>query len=249
MDQSYSPCSICGIFMRKGSQKNKHQNTHTNIFGWQCSVCGGRFDTKRDRKRHENSNQLSKLFNVGFRLVDVQELARSSQASRIRPDNRDATIEELRCIMRSNPQEPKKVSKQSHSTLRAPKREQVEALRLDDSDDENDRWESKSLPEPSTRSIPVSMSISTGFVANNPPQPEEEKEQSKENLVMLELIKKPQFLYYDYKTFTEFTTNFVSFGKFTERVNEMGFRSAVVIANELDHGTIRHLKSPRFLIP
>ncbi|KAI6237686.1 hypothetical protein M3Y95_00291400 [Aphelenchoides besseyi] len=47
--------------------------------------------------------------------------------------------------------------------------------------------------------MPVSALISTAPVAIDASEPEETTEQSKENLVMLELIKKPQLLYYDYK--------------------------------------------------
>ncbi|KAI6185541.1 hypothetical protein M3Y98_00035300 [Aphelenchoides besseyi] len=49
--------------------------------------------------------------------------------------------------------------------------------------------------------------------------------------------------------FEQFATDVVLFGTFMERVNGMGFRSALVLANEVDQATIRHLKSPRFLIP
>ncbi|KAI6180424.1 hypothetical protein M3Y98_00718400 [Aphelenchoides besseyi] len=179
---------------------------------------------------------------------------------------------------------------------------------FEQSDNETGRSEPQHIPAPG------SMLISTGFAATNPLESEDER--SKETLVMMELGKRPQFIYYDYKTlhskfsslpasiwansancelmvirldssewtgnvdlngllgrftlndrfgyfvvyakpgaqhlaqqFGQFTTSFVSFGTFSEHVNGMGFRSALIIGSELDHVTIRHLKSPRFLIP
>ncbi|KAI6199067.1 hypothetical protein M3Y96_00587200 [Aphelenchoides besseyi] len=179
---------------------------------------------------------------------------------------------------------------------------------FEQSDNETGRSEPQHLP------VPGFMPIPTGFAASDPLASEDER--SKESLVLMELIKRPQFLYYDYITlyskfaslpasiwvnsancalliirsdssewtgtvdldepvcrftlsdrsgyflvfakpgaqhlaqqFGQFTTNFVSFGTFMQRVNEMDFRSALIIANGLDQATIRHLKSPRFLVP
>ncbi|KAI6185570.1 hypothetical protein M3Y98_00038200 [Aphelenchoides besseyi] len=179
---------------------------------------------------------------------------------------------------------------------------------FEQSQDETGRPESRNFPAPG------SMLILAGFAATNPLASEDER--SKESLLLMELIKRPQFLYYDYITlyskfaslpasiwvnsancalliirsdssewtgtvdldepvcrftlndrsgyflvfakpraqhlaqqFGQFTTNFVFFGTFMQRVNEMDFRSALIIVNGLDQATIRHLKSPQFFIP
>ncbi|KAI6243281.1 hypothetical protein M3Y99_00122000 [Aphelenchoides fujianensis] len=109
------PCGECGTVCRDAFRLAQHAEGHALADGWQCAVCGVRFNREaRKRNRHErqvhaferhnadllrreavriSKAQLAELINVGFKLADVQRDAEPSLHS---GEQQEATAAELR---------------------------------------------------------------------------------------------------------------------------------------------------------
>ncbi|KAI6180115.1 hypothetical protein M3Y98_00684500 [Aphelenchoides besseyi] len=115
-------CSICGMKFKSCGPKVQHEKAHLRDSGCRCSICGIYLSHFFKRTKHEKDthnltrfpedqstreavkikkSQLSDLFNVGFKLLEVQRSAKSSKAQ---TKDRDATIKDIRELMEKNPQ-------------------------------------------------------------------------------------------------------------------------------------------------
>ncbi|KAI6243520.1 hypothetical protein M3Y99_00109400 [Aphelenchoides fujianensis] len=130
------PCGECGTVCRDAFRLAQHAEGHALADGWQCAVCGVRFNREaRKRNRHErqvhaferhnadllrreavriSKAQLAEMINVGFKLADVQRDALSS----LRADGHaEATAAELRA--HTPAKTPQRVCKAHLRTLRS----------------------------------------------------------------------------------------------------------------------------------
>ncbi|KAI6172860.1 hypothetical protein M3Y98_01020200 [Aphelenchoides besseyi] len=119
-------CPICGIYCGNPESKRVHEKTHRKKRKWPCSICGNFPNKLSDRSYHERythnferldedkeagivkirKHQLSQMFNVGFNLVKTQSKAVASKASCNELGDQDATFEELTELMEKNPASP-----------------------------------------------------------------------------------------------------------------------------------------------